>query len=136
MAPPPLGRPPGPVLEASPSAYAKGKAEIGALIPELTSLWILMKEVVPEEVYLLTPPPEEKERNVLSDVRTEIGAAVVPTELRKLLPKLLLAENDEEALDTDIEPLEKAAEGLALYVDENSNIYEKLKKLRKGTFIS
>ena len=105
-------------------------------MPELTSLWMLMKEVVPEEVQLPTPPPEEKERKVLSDVRTEIGAAVVPTELRKLLPKLLLAENDEEALETDIEPLEKAAEGLALYVDENSNIYEKPKKARKGTFIS
>lgn len=100
----------------------------GTLIPLCTSLWMLIKEPPPEEVEAPTPPPEEKLRRVLSDVRTEIGAAVVPTELRKLLPKLLLAENDDEALDTDIEPPEKAADGLALYVDENSNIFQKNQK--------
>ena len=61
--------------------------------------------------------PGKKERKVLSDVRTEIGAAV-PTELRKLLPRVLLDANDEDTILP-----EKVAELKPLYVVKDSNIY-------------
>ena len=83
-------------------------------------------------------PPVEKERIVLSDVRTEIGATVdwgfVRKLLLKLLPKLVLTTKDDEWwLDDAVVVLEKAAELMGLYVAVDSNIYSKTKKSRKYT---
>lgn len=79
-------------------------------------------------------PPVEKERIVLSDVRTEIGATVdwgfVRKLLLKLLPKLVLTTKDDEWwLDDAVVVLEKAAELMGLYVAVDSNIF-KNEKLR------
>lgn len=79
-------------------------------------------------------PPVEKERIVLSDVRTEIGATVdwgfVRKVLLKLLPKLVLTTKDDEWwLDDAVVVLEKAAELMGLYVAVDSNIF-KNEKLR------
>jgi hypothetical protein len=134
VAPPPPGRPPGPVLEPSPSAYAKGKEVIGEPIPELTSLCILTNEPTPLGTMYSCEPPVEKERIVLSDVRTEIGATVdwgfVLKLLLKLLPKLVLTPKDDEAwLDDVVILLERAAELIGVYVAVGSNIF-KNEKLR------
>ena len=79
-------------------------------------------------------PPVEKERIVLSDVRTEIGATVdwgfVRKLLLKLLPKLVLTTKDDEWwLDDAVILLEKAAELIGVYVAIGSNIF-KIEKLR------
>ena len=79
-------------------------------------------------------PPVEKERIVLSDVRTEIGATVdwgfVLKLLLKLLPKLVLTTKDDEWwLDDAVTVLEKAAELIGVYVAVGSNIF-KTEKMR------
>ena len=81
-------------------------------------------------------PPVEKERIVLSDVRTEIGATVdwgfVLKLLLKLLPKLVLTTKDDEVwLDDAVVVLEKAAELMGLYVAVDSNIFKNAKSRAK-----
>ena len=81
-------------------------------------------------------PPVEKERIVLSDVRTEIGATVdwgfVRKLLLKLLPKLVLTTKDDEWwLDDAVAVLEKAAELMGLYVAVDSNIFKNEKSRAK-----
>lgn len=81
-------------------------------------------------------PPVEKERIVLSDVRTEIGATVdwgfVRKLLLKLLPKLVLTTKDDEWwLDDAVAVLEKAAELMGLYVAVDSKNFKNEKSRAK-----
>ena len=100
----------------------------------LTSLCIVTNEPTPLGTMYSCEPPVEKERIVLSDVRTEIGATVdwdfVLKLLLKLLPKLVLTPKDDEVwLDDVVILLEKAAELIGVYVAVGSNIF-KNEKLR------
>jgi hypothetical protein len=93
----------------------------------LTSLCIVTNEPTPLGTMYSCEPPVEKERIVLSDVRTEIGATVdwgfVLKLLLKLLPKLVLTPKDDEVwLDDVVILLEKAAELIGVYVAVGSNI--------------
>ena len=124
-------------LPAKARSFGSYGAE-GRKTASLTSLCILTNEPTPLGMAYSYTPLVEKERIVLSDVRTEIGATVdwgfVRKLLLKLLPKLVLTTKDDEWwLDDAVVVLEKAAELMGLYVAVDSNIFKKRKITDKST---
>ena len=120
-------------LAAKVRPFGSNEAE-GMKTASLTSLCILTNEPTPLGMAYSYTPPVEKERIVLSDVRTEIGATVdwgfVLKLLLKLLPKLVLTTKDDEWwLDDAVAVLERATELIGVYVAVDSNNF-KNEKLR------
>ncbi len=114
-------------LPAKVRPFDSNEAE-GMKTASLTSLCILTNEPTPLGMAYSYTPPVEKERIVLSDVRTEIGATVARGLLLKLLPKLVFTTNEDEVeLAVIVVLLVKADELIGSYVVVFSNIYSKSK---------